>query len=242
MMILYEWHPLVLPGDNEIKIKKKLLQKSFEFAKLKGISNIRTFIDVVVDRQEEFKELQNTLLSVNMDKTHVCYCMEHDFSKKDIKHKKVPEGMAVTPLIKHEKDKLLVAYNKIFENSYDDFINSLDEEEKSYWDFFNLGRNSEASTILEHNGNIVGFVGARDYGEYIEFGPVGILPEYRGKGLSKVLMDYTIQNLITMNKTASYIEVGEPNKSAFELYSSYGFREVSKKHGFVMRLKEVPNA
>ncbi|MFX0119607.1 MAG: GNAT family N-acetyltransferase [Promethearchaeota archaeon] len=66
---------------------------------------------------------------------------------------------------------------------------------------------------------------------------MGVLPEYRGRGLSKILMNACFSNLIGLIKQNGYIEVGERNLPAFTLYSRYGFHEVSKKHGFVMRLK-----
>ena len=71
----------------------------------------------------------------------------------------------------------------------------------------------------------------------MEFGPIGVLPSYRGRGLSKILMDNVFSDLITLNKTNGYIEVGNRNIPAYTLYSLYGFKEVSKKHGFVKRLK-----
>ncbi|UCG03744.1 MAG: GNAT family N-acetyltransferase [Candidatus Heimdallarchaeota archaeon] len=238
LMILYEWHPLVMSGENKKTIVQELLYKAFQFTRNKGISNVRVFVDVVKQREEQFQELQILYESVKMEKTHICYCMEHTLSESDIKNIQLPPEITITRLGDKSQEELLNCYNRVFENSLDDFINSLDREEQSYWDFFNLGAETESSIGLEHNGDIIGFIGARDYGEYMEFGPVGILPEYRGRGLSKILMDRCFSNLIKLDKRNGYIEVGVRNEPAINLYSAYGFKEVSKKHGFVKRLKQ----
>ena len=238
LMILYEWHPLVLSGEAEKTIAQELLYKAFRFTRNKGISNVRVFVDVVKQREKQFQELQILYKVVKMEKTHICYCMEHTLSESDIKNVRLPPDITITRLGDKSQEELQNCYNRVFENSLDDFINSLDREEQSYWDFFNLGAETESSIGLECNGNIIGFIGARDYGEFMEFGPVGILPEYRGRGLSKILMDRCFSNLINLDKRNGYIEVGVRNEPAINLYSAYGFKEVSKKHGFVKRLKQ----
>ncbi|MFX0014318.1 MAG: GNAT family N-acetyltransferase [Promethearchaeota archaeon] len=238
LMILYEWHPLVMPGEAKKTIAQELLDKAFQFTRNKGISNVRVFVDVVKQREKQFQDLQILYEAVKMEKTHICYCMEHTLSESDIKNVQLPPDITITRLGDKSQEELQNCYNRVFENSLDDFINSLNREEQSYWDFFNLGTETESSIGLECNGNIIGFIGARDYGEFMEFGPVGILPEYRGRGLSKILMDRCFSNLINLDKRNTYIEVGVRNEPAINLYSAYGFKEVSKKHGFVKRLKQ----
>ncbi|MHA2247617.1 MAG: N-acetyltransferase family protein [Candidatus Hodarchaeales archaeon] len=238
LMVLYEWHPLVMSCESEKIIAQELLYKAFQFTMNKGISNVRVFVDVVKQRENQFHELQSLYEAVKMEKTHICYCMERNLSESDIKNVQLPPEMTITRLGDKSEEELQNCYNRIFENSLDDFINSLDREEQLYWDFFNLGANSESSIVLERNGDIIGFIGTRDFGGFMEFGPVGILPEYRGRGLSKILMDRCFSNLINLDKRNGYIEVGVRNEPAINLYSAYGFKEVSKKHGFVMRLKQ----
>jgi GNAT superfamily N-acetyltransferase len=236
LMILFEWHPFVLPSENEYHIAQNLLKRAFDFTQNLGISNVRVFVDVNKQKEKKFLALQALYESVQMKKTHVHYCMEHSLSKKDIKTTQTPPTMTITSLIDQNKEELLECYHQIFDNGLDDFINSLNEEERTYWDFFALDKNSEASVVLKHNGMIIGFLGARDYGHCMELGPVGLLQEYRGRGLSKILMNHCFTNLISLKKINGYLEVGERNLPAFNLYSSYGFQTVSKKHGFVNRL------
>jgi ribosomal-protein-alanine N-acetyltransferase len=71
----------------------------------------------------------------------------------------------------------------------------------------------------------------------MELGPIGVVQEHRGKKLGKVLMEECLSRLIDMNKIDSYLEVDITNTPAINLYESYGFKEVSKKHGFLFRLK-----
>jgi ribosomal-protein-alanine N-acetyltransferase len=242
LMILFEWHPLVLLSEHKNHLAQNLLQEAFQFTKNKGISNVRAFVDVNQQREKPFQELQALYASVQMKKTHVHNCMEHILSPPDIKDIQTPPNMTITSLANHKMEELLDCYHKIFENSLDDFVNSLNDEERIYWNFLNLDEKSESSAVLEHNGNVIGFVGARDYGNCIEFGPVGLLQEYRGRGLSKIIMNHSFSSLISLNKLHGYLEVGERNLPAFNLYSKYGFKVVSKKHGFLIRLNEYPKS
>jgi len=62
----------------------------------------------------------------------------------------------------------------------------------------------------------------------------GISPEYQGKGLSKILMDETME----IAKKIGYqtkIEVHQTNKVALNLYKKYGFKYLGDYDVFIIR-------
>jgi ribosomal protein S18 acetylase RimI-like enzyme len=147
--------------------------------------------------------------------------------------------LTISPFTSESKQDLQDCYDLVFKDSFDDFINSLGEEESKHWDHLGSNQLPEASAVLKHGNKIIGFIGIRDDGKYIEFGPVGILPEYRGQGLSKVLMNYAIQNLIEIGRIDAFLEVGSRNQAAYNLYKSFGFKVWAMKHGYLKKLNKI---
>jgi ribosomal protein S18 acetylase RimI-like enzyme len=55
-----------------------------------------------------------------------------------------------------------------------------------------------------------------------------VLPESRGKGLSKIILNYSFNYFLSMGLTKTQLEVWEINKRAVNLYKSFGYYEVRK--------------
>lgn len=236
MMVIYENHPLINFEISNFSLKQKIMEEVIIFLRKSGVPNLRTFVNVREEDLESFQNLEKLYFSVKMIKTHMHYCMWHILSNDDLNSQEIPNHVQISPLTLENKQDLLDCYNLIFTNSLDDFINSLGKEESKYWDYLGSNHLLESSAVLKHGQKIIGFIGTRDEGNYIEFGPVGILPEYRGQGLGKVLMNYAIQNLIAMERFKGYLEVGSRNQPALNLYKQYGFEVVAMKHGYLKRL------
>ncbi len=117
-----------------------------------------------------------------------------------------------------EIDQYTEIYNKIF-------VSPLDIEE-----FNEQGKNDQfLSTYLKVSGQICG--GCTIYLKngigYIE--TMYVLPEFRGKGISKIIMNYIFNYFISVGVNISQLEVWKLSKRAVALYESYGYTEVKKK-------------
>jgi [ribosomal protein S18]-alanine N-acetyltransferase len=77
------------------------------------------------------------------------------------------------------------------------------------------------------NNSIVGYVIAfsRPWGNGV-IQSIGVLPEYRGRGIGQTLMKHAMNHLAWC-KTVNLL-VEEDNKAAMRLYRSFGFRENGK--------------
>jgi ribosomal-protein-alanine N-acetyltransferase len=84
----------------------------------------------------------------------------------------------------------------------------------------------DASLILERDGEIMGFVITRigDDGEP-DIGPVGLVPEARGKGLGSFLLVRVLENLKNAGSTSVYLDTTVTNLPAQRLYRKYGFED-----------------
>lgn len=96
------------------------------------------------------------------------------------------------------------------------------------------GQNSSIDTwlVLEEEGDIRGYCVFRVIGGEGELLRIAILPEFRGRGLSKKLMDQMVEYSRKKNVHTIYLEVRESNIKARNLYKSYGFSEESIRKNY----------
>ncbi|MFX1505962.1 MAG: GNAT family N-acetyltransferase [Promethearchaeota archaeon] len=235
-VIIHEWHPLIKLSTNTRQIAIDLVEKSFHYAHSKGIKNIRVFIDVLEKDQMRFQEIQEIYRQARMKQTHIALCMEnYSLSVDSLQTIPVPEKLEIVPLLDQELSKIRKCHKEVFEGTSDGFIASLDPDEWVSWNFFDKRILNSSSTVIKNQGEIIGFIAANDYGDYVELGPIGVLKAYRDHNLGKILMEQCLSSLIQQKKTQCYIEVSEGNIPAYNLYKQYGFTTVSKKYGFLHR-------
>jgi GNAT superfamily N-acetyltransferase len=88
----------------------------------------------------------------------------------------------------------------------------------------------DASLLLEKERKIIGFVITRvgDDGEP-DIGPVGLVPEARGKRLASFLLVEVLKSLKASGSNSVYLDTTLTNYPAQKLYRKYGFNDVYHK-------------
>lgn len=81
-------------------------------------------------------------------------------------------------------------------------------------------------------GKLIGFIMSRLAAGEAEILSVAIAPGWRGRGLSRPLLDLHLRRLAGLGTRAVFLEVGEHNAPACRLYRRAGFREVGRRHGY----------
>ena len=98
--------------------------------------------------------------------------------------------------------------------------------------------------------DILGYINYRFIAGEGELMRIAVLPEYRGRGYSKVLMDAMMEAAAKNQITDLTLEVRAGNESAIGLYKAYGFAEeaVRKKYyhnptedALIMWLRGLPS-
>lgn len=86
-------------------------------------------------------------------------------------------------------------------------------------------------TLLLHEEAIIGYsvVDRRVTGE-AELHNIAITPNYRGRGLSELLMDKMISD--TVDSSVIFLEVRKGNAAAIGLYKKYGFAEIGVRKNY----------
>jgi len=81
-------------------------------------------------------------------------------------------------------------------------------------------------------GKLIGFILSRVAAGEAEILSVAISPPWRGRGLSRQLLDLHLRRLAGIGIRSVFLEVGAQNASACRLYRRAGFQEVGRRHGY----------
>ncbi|NHI83058.1 MAG: GNAT family N-acetyltransferase, partial [Candidatus Thorarchaeota archaeon] len=87
----------------------------------------------------------------------------------------------------------------------------------------------KASPILEKKGQVVGFAITRLTNNKAEIGPVGLVPEERGKGLANYLFVNALEGVKDAGINTACLDVSIANHPARKLYEKYGFKKAFSK-------------
>ncbi|MEG1255488.1 GNAT family N-acetyltransferase [Clostridium sp.] len=132
----------------------------------------------------------------------------------------LPEEIEVVQM-NSEVEEELIEYRQMYDEI---FISPLDTDglieqskEKCFKSLYFLihGKRCGGCTIFQNDG-----VG------YIE--TIYVLPEVRGKGISKIILNYIFNYFLVNGLNKTKLEVWELNKPAVKLYKSFGYQEVEK--------------
>lgn len=77
--------------------------------------------------------------------------------------------------------------------------------------------------ICEHNANIIGILAGVHRGESVQLRYFILLPQYRGIGLGKKLMDNFMDYMKEQSVTKAYLWTTNEQSTATALYKRYGF-------------------
>jgi ribosomal-protein-alanine N-acetyltransferase len=81
-------------------------------------------------------------------------------------------------------------------------------------------------------GKLIGFILSRVAAGEAEILSVAISPPWRGRGLSRQLLDLHLRRLAGIGIRSVFLEVGAQNAPACRLYRRAGFREVGRRQGY----------
>lgn len=129
--------------------------------------------------------------------------------------------MVVTASLKHtDIEQLLPVFNEAF-SDYDVPVSKTLAALQAHLQ--SLSYTNEDSVGLFEKRDLVGFLLIGRRGNTAYDAGTGIIPSYRGKGLSHILIDDTIGHLRSRGCTTFVLEVLDTNTKAKNLYLSHGF-------------------
>ena len=148
-----------------------------------------------------------------------------------------PDGFKLRSLRPGEEDLLTRAQNEAFTGSWGFSPNTT--EEVTYRVAMS-GTGHDGVLLLQRGDAVAGYCWTRilgPSGRSVGFiSMIGVVPAYRGKGLSKPLLLRGMEQMKAKGARSIKLEVDRENAPAIGLYTSVGFREEAKLHWFEERL------
>ncbi len=104
------------------------------------------------------------------------------------------------------------------------------------WDEGEIHRLLIESNVVAHRATrgrrLIGFILSRRAGGEAEILSVAIAPAWRGRALSRPLLDLHLRRLAGLGTRSVFLEVGKDNAPARALYKRAGFHEVGQRQGY----------
>jgi ribosomal-protein-alanine N-acetyltransferase len=92
------------------------------------------------------------------------------------------------------------------------------------------------SHVVAHRATLgrtlVGFILSRRAAGEAEILSIAVAPAWRGRKLSRPLLDLHLRRLAGLGTRSVFLEVGERNTAACRLYRRSGFHEVGRRQGY----------
>ncbi len=86
--------------------------------------------------------------------------------------------------------------------------------------------------VAELNGIVVGYICVRHIADECYLLDLAVHPDYRRRGIAKMLMDNVIQEMRIEGCRFFYLEVRGSNYAARKLYEGFGFRTTGTRKGY----------
>jgi ribosomal-protein-alanine N-acetyltransferase len=104
------------------------------------------------------------------------------------------------------------------------------------WDEHEIHRLLIENNVVAHRATagrkLIGFILSRLAAGEAEILSVAVAPAWRGRKLSRPLLDLHLRRVAGLGVRAVFLEVGENNVPACRLYRRAGFREVGRRQGY----------
>ena len=125
------------------------------------------------------------------------------------------DDIAILEMGYTDLEKIKINYQK-FENIWDYKILEEDYQNSKYY-------------IIKQNEEIYGFIGFRTIFEEMEIMNIVTRKDKKNKGLASSMLSYVIRYAYFSDIEKINLEVNEKNKTAIDLYKTFGFEEVGKR-------------
>lgn len=231
---IWNWHPVVHPNENERETANKLIQEAFSYLKEIGLHKVTVdFPQVNKDTQSYFNKYLDWYSQAG-----IAEIFEEKFYKKTITEENfeisIPDKYSLGYISETDLEDLFNCWVEIFSSSNDKFFLSLDEEDRRDFFFDRWSRQKpiikEASLTLFHRNKLIGFIRVLPLYEPTDgcLSGIGILPEYRRKGLAQELLKISVLKLKELNYQTISFFVSITNSAAISFYEKLGFKSKHK--------------
>lgn len=114
--------------------------------------------------------------------------------------------------------------------------------------FDEFAQQTRSYSVVEVDGQLVGYCGVMVVGETADIQTIGVLPEHEGRGIGTAMLTGMLAEARRRGARETLLEVREDNPRARSLYERFGFEHIHTRRGYyrdgvsalVMRLTFEP--
>jgi ribosomal protein S18 acetylase RimI-like enzyme len=230
MVYLDGWNPLVLPGEDYDEVFKLLVSESIKHTQAIGRNRLEIFLmELTDDIRSTYERMRPLYEAGGMKRGNEWSHMVCDLITSSLKQPEIPEGFSLKPIIEVDNEEIWPCYNASFLSSGDQrYLNQTEAQRReNFDDFFDRKKplEKDASLLLYFNDQVVGFhkINIYDIGGFVN--GVGIHPDFRRRGLGRLLMTASIVRAAENGMNDLILEVDITNKQAIALYEQLGFKQ-----------------
>lgn len=186
---------------------------------------------VDISYYESFPIPPSLFAACGFEPSYTIYDME--MTQPILSKKQAEQPLAFSKLIEDDFEEYHAVVLSTFKNNEDANISPLEEMRA------HLLKSTIPPTVLRNHQRIIGFLDLKiDEGSPTigEINTIGVLPEYRSKGLGKLLIEEAIRQLNDHGVKSFRLSVSANNENALQLYQQVGF--VVKEKSSVYRWKK----
>jgi ribosomal protein S18 acetylase RimI-like enzyme len=227
------WQPFV-QGLERNKVAQQLISRINTYARENEIKRMEIgFGEISEANLDTFKMKQMWYESEDWNKLEDDFFMVVNPMEIAVQEPKLPEGFNLRPLLEVDNDTLYPCYFEAFTTGQAKWIYDMTEEQIRQEFDKNFDRanpiNDQASVVVEHDEDVVGFVlvlSRSEDEEHVE--SIGVHPSVRGKGLAKTMLWKVFQVLQNSESENLTLGVDSVNIPAVKLYKQLGFETLSR--------------
>lgn len=231
---IWNWHPVIYQTETENKIAVELIKRTFSHLKEKG------FAKVTIDFSQ-VKETNQSDLNKRLEwysQNGLTGLFEEYYYKKNIIDEKFkisfPDEYSIGKISETDLETLFNCWEEVFTSSNDEYVLSLDAESKRKFFFDSWSKEkhliNEASLTLLYKDKLIGFSRLLPMYESTDgyLAPIGIIPDFRRKGLAEELLKMSMRKLQELNCQTMSFYVSAKNVAAISFYEKLGFKVQNK--------------
>jgi ribosomal protein S18 acetylase RimI-like enzyme len=231
MVYLDGWNPLVLPGDDYEEVFKLLVTESIKHTQSIGRNRLEIFLmELTDDIRSTYDRLRPLYESSGMRRGNEWSHMVCDLTTSTLEQPAIPAGFSLKPIVEVDNEEIWPCYNKTFLASGDNrYLNQTENQRReNFDDFFDRSKpiEEDASLLLYTSDQVIGFMKINIYSIGGFVNGVGTHPDYRRRGLAKLLMTSSIVRAAKNGMRDLVLEVDITNRQAIALYEQLGFKKI----------------
>ena len=230
MVYLDGWNPLVLPGDNYEEVFILLVSESIKHTQAIGRNRLEIFLmELTDDIRSTYDRLRPFYEAGGMRRGNEWSHMVCDLTTSTLEQPEIPAGFSLKPIVEVDNEEIWPCYNKTFLASGDTrYLNQTENQRReNFDDFFDRSKpiEEDASLLLYTSDQVIGFMKINIYSIGGFVNGVGTHPDYRRRGLAKLLMTSSIVRAAKNGMKELILEVDITNRQAIALYEQLGFKQ-----------------